>query len=493
VRTKRAVTPDAAPERATLHGVSTLPNYDVRIRQELAQRRFLKAIARRTTRVILIHLADAAVVTVAVGAAGRAAALGHVSPIVAPALGLTLLALHACGAFVSPERLRSPWRVASAAFIASATVLIFGWLPPHLELSFAFVALYAVFAAAGLIVSHLSLALAIRQAHKHGLGLRKAVIVGRHAEARAVASALEADEQCKHQVLGFVSTSQHPDPRALGPLDEIEAILDHLDPEEIILASVIERVQLGRVAAACVRRGIAMLAVPSWGRAIRGWAEPVRIGPLPGYHVHPARMGMPGLALKRATDVVATSLGLVVAAPVMALVAVAIKLDSRGPVFYRQLRVGLGGREFMMWKFRSMRAEADACLHEVAHLNSYEDERLFKAEYDPRITRVGRVLRRFSLDELPQLLNVLAGEMSLVGPRPPVPGEVRRYDRRHFVRLSVVPGMTGPWQVNGRNLIRDFEEVVRLEKQYIDSWSLREDLRIMARTVGVVLSGKGAY
>jgi lipopolysaccharide/colanic/teichoic acid biosynthesis glycosyltransferase len=197
--------------------------------------------------------------------------------------------------------------------------------------------------------------------------------------------------------------------------------------------------------------------------------------------------------LKRATDVVLTLVGLVFASPLLLISPIAIRLDSRGPVFFRQRRVGLGGREFMMWKFRSMLPEAEAEQEKIAHLNPYPDRRVFKVRHDPRVTRVGRFLRRFSLDELPQLFNVLAGEMSLVGPRPPLPAEVGRYEPRHFVRLSVVPGLTGPWQVGGRNLIEDFEEIVRLERDYVDSWSLSLDLLIMAKTVGVVITGKGAY
>jgi lipopolysaccharide/colanic/teichoic acid biosynthesis glycosyltransferase len=146
-----------------------------------------------------------------------------------------------------------------------------------------------------------------------------------------------------------------------------------------------------------------------------------------------------------------------------------------------------------MWKFRSMTHMAERRHDDVAHLNHYGDGRLFKAQNDPRITRVGRWLRRFSLDELPQLFNVIAGDMSLVGPRPPLPHEVKRYEARHFVRLSVVPGMTGPWQVGGRNLITDFEEVVRLEQAYVEQWSFRLDLKIMFKTIGVMLSGEGAY
>jgi lipopolysaccharide/colanic/teichoic acid biosynthesis glycosyltransferase len=155
--------------------------------------------------------------------------------------------------------------------------------------------------------------------------------------------------------------------------------------------------------------------------------------------------------------------------------------------------VGLGGREFTMWKFRSMENLSERRRDDIAHLNHYGDARLFKSKDDPRITRVGKWLRRFSLDELPQIFNVIAGDMSLVGPRPPLPREVLAYEQRHFVRLTVVPGMTGPWQVGGRNLITDFEEVVRLEQDYVEQWSFALDLKIMVKTLGVMLSGKGAY
>jgi exopolysaccharide biosynthesis polyprenyl glycosylphosphotransferase len=472
--------------------VLPLPRYDVRIKQELALRRFAGAILRRASSIVMVHVLDAAIVS-GVGVAAGLPQNVHVEGAIVPAVGLTLLALHACGAYSPGERMASLWRILASVAVASLALLLLSTLPPHLGLSFAFVAVFSVLTPAGLLIGRRAFVFAIRQAHKHGIGLRRAVVVGRNADVRRVVAALESDRDVDHQLVGFVTTGHTADSRAIGSIDEIETILDRLDPEEVILSSTLDRVQIRRVADACVRRGVAILTVPSWERAIRGWAEPVRIGPLAGFHVHPARMAMPGLALKRVTDVALTSIGLVVAAPLMGLIALAIKLDSRGPVFYRQRRVGLGGREFMMWKFRSMQHEAEAAVENIAPLNCYPDDRLFKVECDPRVTRVGRVLRRFSLDELPQLFNVLAGDMSLVGPRPPVPREVKRYDRRHFIRLSVVPGMTGPWQVNGRNLIRDFEEVVRLEKSYIESWSLATDFEIMIKTIGVVLSGKGAY
>jgi lipopolysaccharide/colanic/teichoic acid biosynthesis glycosyltransferase len=214
---------------------------------------------------------------------------------------------------------------------------------------------------------------------------------------------------------------------------------------------------------------------------------------MPAYQLHPRRLEMPSLVVKRGTDLLLAGIGFAVALPLMALIATGIKLESRGPIFFRQRRTGLGGRDFMMWKFRTMRHDAESRRDEIAHLNTYGDGRLFKMERDPRVTRVGRLLRRFSLDELPQIFNILVGDMSLVGPRPPLPREVSSYEPRHMIRLSVVPGLTGPWQVNGRNLITDFEEVVRLEREYIETWSLRSDLEIILRTFFVVLSGKGAY
>src|SRR6185503_15627897 len=300
----------------------------------------------------------------------------------------------------------------------------------------------------------------------------------------------QADDQ---EIVGFVSPHRVQEDGALGTLEQIEPLLDRHDPDDLVLAGALSRPLMRLVADACFKRGVRLLVLPSPDRPPKGWAEPIRLGRLAGYHVHPMRLAMPGLALKRLCDVVLGVVAVVISAPLMLLIAVAVKIDSRGPVFFRQSRVGLGGREFKMWKFRSMSLAAEEQQDQMARLSAYNDGRLFKVPQDPRITRVGRVLRRFSLDELPQLFNVIHGEMSLVGPRPPVPGEVRRYETRHYVRLTVVPGMTGPWQVNGRNLVTDFEEVVRLERGYIESWSFRRDLAIMLRTVGVVISGKGAY
>ena len=199
------------------------------------------------------------------------------------------------------------------------------------------------------------------------------------------------------------------------------------------------------------------------------------------------------LVLKRFVDVLGAIVGVVVLSPLLVVVAIAVRVTSRGPILFQQLRVGLGGEPFVLYKFRTMVADAEAQLAALAGANQYSGEPLFKLARDPRTTPIGAFLRKSSLDELPQLINVLVGEMSLVGPRPAVPSEVARYQQHHFVRFEVLPGMTGPWQVSGRNTIKNFEDIVRLEASYIRGWTVWRDFWILLRTVPAVLSMKGAF
>ena len=194
---------------------------------------------------------------------------------------------------------------------------------------------------------------------------------------------------------------------------------------------------------------------------------------------------------KRAIDVIGAGVGLAFAAPIMLLVAVALRVSSRGPVIFTQERCGLGGRRFRFFKFRTMVEDAEDQRASLTHLNEMRGP-MFKISGDPRITRLGAILRKTSLDELPQLWNVLRGEMSLVGPRPPMPDEVAVYDARQAQRLAVVPGITGLWQVSGRSTINDFETWLELDLAYVRGWSLWLDVRILAKTVVVVISARGA-
>jgi exopolysaccharide biosynthesis polyprenyl glycosylphosphotransferase len=194
---------------------------------------------------------------------------------------------------------------------------------------------------------------------------------------------------------------------------------------------------------------------------------------------------------KRTIDIVGSVIGLVVFAPLFVLLALAVRLTSRGPAIFVQERCGLGGRMFRFYKFRTMVEDAEAKKAELAHLNEMKGP-VFKIARDPRITRLGTVLRKTSLDELPQLWNVLKGDMSLVGPRPPTPDEVERYHGRQVQRLSVMPGITGLWQVSGRSSLPDFDNWLELDLEYARKQSTWLDLRILLKTVGVVLLAKGA-
>jgi exopolysaccharide biosynthesis polyprenyl glycosylphosphotransferase len=206
----------------------------------------------------------------------------------------------------------------------------------------------------------------------------------------------------------------------------------------------------------------------------------------------PVRHGVQ-LGLKSALDRAGAALGLLLLAPVFCVVAAAIRLTSAGPAFHRQVRCGQHRTPFTMWKFRTMVADAEARKAELEHSGANENDGLmFKMRRDPRVTAIGRLLRRCSLDELPQLVNVLRGEMSLVGPRPPLPDEVDRYDEVALRRLAVKPGITGLWQVSGRSDL-SWDETLALDLRYVDNWSLAGDLEVMTRTLRAVVDGRGAY
>ncbi|MEH2068459.1 MAG: sugar transferase [Nostoc sp.] len=197
--------------------------------------------------------------------------------------------------------------------------------------------------------------------------------------------------------------------------------------------------------------------------------------------------------IKRICDFCFAALFVMLTFPIYVVIAIAIKLDSPGTVFYKQTRIGLHGKQFKVWKFRTMRSDADKLQKELEALNETKDGIIFKIKDDPRITHVGKFLRRYSLDELPQLFNVIFGEMSIVGPRPLPTRDVDKFSEHHFIRHEVLPGVTGLWQVSGRSDILDFEQVIALDMNYIENWSLSLDFEILLKTIMVVLKKEGAY
>lgn len=226
-----------------------------------------------------------------------------------------------------------------------------------------------------------------------------------------------------------------------------------------------------------------------WGPKLRGGIE--ELDGVPLVTIAPTNHKTSDLLIKRLMDIVGSIVGLILSVPIIAVVAIPLKLESKGPLFFKQKRVGLNGRVFSIYKLRSMYQDAEQRKKELMDKNEMQGL-MFKVDDDPRITKVGRFIRRTSIDELPQFWNVLRGQMSLVGTRPPTLDEYERYQSHHKRRLSMKPGITGLWQVSGRSDIKDFEEVVRLDVWYIDNWSLKLDVKLLAKTLGVVLKRTGA-
>jgi len=277
-----------------------------------------------------------------------------------------------------------------------------------------------------------------------------------------------------------------------GELERLAAMLERTRPDELVLAEADfdEETVLGVVELAH-RRGVKVKLAPTTTELLVHEGEYVPGEGLPLFELRPPMLTGVEWATKRAFDLVVAGAFAVLGTPLWLLVAAAIKLDSRGPVLYVDRRIGVGEREFGMFKFRTMVADAAELQPELEEENEASGA-LFKIRDDPRVTRVGRVLRRFSLDELPQLANVLRGEMSLVGPRPLPLRDHAMLEDWHRARYLVLPGMTGLWQISGRSGL-EFDDLVRLDFAYIESWSIWLDVSIIARTVPAVLGGRGAY
>jgi len=279
----------------------------------------------------------------------------------------------------------------------------------------------------------------------------------------------------------------------LGDIDDVRRLAGELNVDGVIVAggSYSSAADLRRLGWALQGLELDMLVVPSLTDIAGPRVHMRHVAGLPFVQVEEPQSDRAGGWAKRTFDVVVAGALVVLLSPLLLLVAIVTRLQDGGPAFYRQRRVGANGAEFEMIKFRSMVVDADARLAEVAHANE-QDAVLFKIREDPRITRVGRFIRKFSIDELPQLFNVLRGEMSLVGPRPPLVNEYEQYEQDTHRRLLVRPGMTGLWQVSGRSDL-PWSEAVRLDLYYVDNWSMVIDLVIMIKTVKAVLFSHGAY
>jgi exopolysaccharide biosynthesis polyprenyl glycosylphosphotransferase len=365
------------------------------------------------------------------------------------------------------------------------------------RLSRAWIFLFAAIAILLLLAEKLALRVSSRYVRGRGLNYRTILLVGTGAAARALADSIRAHRFWGYRIAGFVADDEGTAPATidgvplLGRVRELPQILSRQIVDEVIFA--IDRRDLDRfedLVLSLQEQGILIRFALNFFPHTPAKVVLEELDGVPLVTFTSTPTSALALAWKRGLDLVLAALLLLLALPVVLTVAIAIKATSTGAVLFRQTRCGLNGRLFTLYKFRTMIPDAEERRAEVAHLNEL-DGPVFKAKDDPRVTRFGRLLRKFSLDELPQLWNVLKGDMSLVGPRPPIPEEVAQYERWQRRRLAMKPGLTGLWQVSGRNQV-DFEQWMRLDLAYIDNWSPWLDLKILARTVPVVLSGRGA-
>ena len=450
-------------------------------------------------------------------------------------LGIALPLYNGClSLFGAYQRLRfsSVWSLLRIASLSSfgvflgigATLFIF-----KLDYSRSFVSLFCLISGLLIFIQRIATLQLLRSMRKRGKNFRNILIVGTGELARKLYLDIVRQPELGVRVVGFVdrdlteveTAEQYawlgsggggniskrntwgtisslssrvydlPSRVICGPTG-FEAALKRCAVDEVLFAQVSDDFGLTReLAEIAAEEGVRVsLAADFFGMDLKR-SEFSQLGDVPLIHYHQAPSSISALLVKRTIDVLVSGALLALLSPMLLLIALAIKIDSSGPVLFKQKRVGLNGRIFVLLKFRSMVANAEALLEGLKAFNEMKGP-VFKLSEDPRITRVGKFIRRYSLDELPQLINVFRGDMSLVGPRPPLPEEVANYRRRQRRRLSMRPGITCIWQVSGRNEIPDFEDWARLDLEYIDNWSLWGDFKLLLRTIPAVLIGTGA-
>ena len=389
------------------------------------------------------------------------------------------------------------WIITKTGFLAT---LVTGTLIFIFKLTYVsriFVVLFSIISVSLLSLEKIILIQAFKHARLEEKDYKHLLVVGTGKRAKKFVQMVREHPEWGMKIVGIVDDEPEKigmdvlNIKVIGLLKDIPDILHDKIVDEVIF--IIPRAWLSRVEQSilsCEREGIKVsVAVDLFDFKI-GKLQATDLGGIPLMRLE-TTLGSPWqLFIKRASDAAVSLAALIILSPVLLLTAIAIKLTSPGPIFFRQERNGMNGRRFTLLKFRSMVLGAEKMQEELRALNEM-DGPVFKIRNDPRMTKIGRFLRRTSLDELPQLINVLKGDMSLVGPRPPIPGEVTNYETWQRRRLSMRPGLTCFWQISGRNEV-SFEEWMKLDLEYIDNWSLWLDFKILLKTVPVVLFGTGA-
>ena len=406
---------------------------------------------------------------------------------------ITVLVFAQAGLYRVRERRPGAGRILSSLIVVALIVLAFGIGTSYDFTTSGLIPTSVVFSAItiGLLrAAYESVSLEVMRA----AGIRRRVILVGEGESLAHLRSTLASARggIAYELVGAVSDDGVAGTLHLGGRSDLAAVLERIRPDEVILAeAALDEAAVLEVVELAHRQGVKVRLAPDTTELLvqRGEYVPGHGAPL--FELRPPVLTGWDWALKRAFDLVVGALVLLVGLPVWLLIALAVKLDSRGPVLFVDRRIGVGEREFGMLKFRTMVADADALQTELEAANEAEGA-LFKIRDDPRVTRVGRFLRRLSLDEVPQLVNVLKGEMSLVGPRPLPLRDYRLLEDWHRARYAVLPGMTGLWQISGRSGL-GFDDLVRLDFTYLENWSIWLDITIIARTIPAVIMRRGAY
>ena len=280
----------------------------------------------------------------------------------------------------------------------------------------------------------------------------------------------------------------------IGNIEDLENLIREYNLDQIYILQNRETDldYIQRYIDLCIEMGVTCRVIVDFYKRRRANSYVSSVGTYPVITYHTISLNTGASMIKRFVDIVGALAGIILTSPIMLVAAIAIKIDSPGPVLFKQVRVGQNGRQFKIYKFRSMYIDAEERKAELMEQNEM-DGLMFKMKNDPRITKVGKFIRKCSIDELPQFFNVLGGSMSLVGTRPPTVDEVAQYERGQWRRISIKPGITGMWQVNGRSNVQNFDDVVAMDVEYIDNWSLFLDIKIIFKTVAVLLGHDGAY
>jgi exopolysaccharide biosynthesis polyprenyl glycosylphosphotransferase len=315
---------------------------------------------------------------------------------------------------------------------------------------------------------------------------KRILIVGYNEMSQALVTCILSNSNCGCEVIGFLDDEPHPN--VLGGVRDLSRIARQHFADEIVIATSVSK-ELKRAIDEARQEHINIVLIPESVGIFGPDQKTDSLAGFPALVIHREEPSRLRVALKRSIDILGATTGLVLLSPLLLVIVILVKLDSPGPIFYAHTRVGKKGRRFTCYKFRTMIPNANTLKSQLRHLNELGNGFFFKIEKDPRLTKLGSFLRRYSLDELPQLFNVLKGDMSLVGPRPSPIDEFEMYDISHFRRLDVKPGITGQWQVIGRR-DPDFAKAMKVDREYVDQWSLLGDLKILMKTVSVIGHGE---